>query len=186
MPVGSKAVSTTFSAWICPHVVGGIPPQVVDAEFPMLRDGPAYTDIQGLTDVPRRIFKLATAAEASSFKESGRILSALDKKDGFVHLSDRTSAPVVARKFFKECSDLRLFEVDAEKFPGPVNWIVGSSGEPEPDAAALAGAPTIIHYLKSDGCVHVYGDAGVPVGTIVREEAVPLGADGVHVFPEWL
>jgi len=186
MPVGSKATDESFSAWVCPHVVGGIPPEVVDAEFTMLRSGPAYTAIQGLTDVPRRVFKLATAAEASSFHKGGRILSSLDKQDGFVHLSDRTAGPVVAKLFFKDCTDLQLIEVDAEKLPGPVNWIVGSMGDPGPEAVEQARAATTVHYLRPDGCVHVYGDAGVPVSTIVREEAVPLGTDGTHVFPEWL
>ena len=50
MPVGDKGVGETWSAWICPHVVGGIPPGVVHAEYPMTRDGPKYTGITGVTD----------------------------------------------------------------------------------------------------------------------------------------
>jgi len=185
MPVGDKAVGEEFGEWVCPHIVGGIPPTVVDAEFPMLRDGPYFTAIDGLTDVPRRVFKLATAGEASSFQDQKRICSTLDAADGFIHLSDASSAPVVAKLFFTTCSDLRLLEVDAEKLPGPVNWIVGAIGDPQPDAEACGKAPTTVHYLKPDGCVHIYGEAGVPVDAIVREAAVPLGADG-HVFPDWL
>mmetsp|Transcript_100343 Transcript_100343/g.323847 ORF Transcript_100343/g.323847 Transcript_100343/m.323847 type:complete len:420 (+) Transcript_100343:87-1346(+) len=185
MPVGQKAVSEAFAKWICPHVVGGLPPQVVDAEFPMLREGSAFKAIQGLTDVPRRVFKLTTTTEAATFQQSGRVESPLDKQDGFVHLSDRKAAPVVAGLFFKGCSDLRLLELDAEQLPGPVVWVVGAQGDAPPDGAA-AGTASTVHYLLPDGCVHVYGQAGVPVSAIVREEAVPLGAGGVHVFPEWL
>merc|ERR1712232_492982 len=79
MPVGDKCVSENFSSWVCPHVLGGIPIEVVDKEFPMLRDGPTYTIIQGLTDVPERIFKLATATEADQFNMTGKISSDLDK-----------------------------------------------------------------------------------------------------------
>ena len=51
MPVGSKAVGENWSDWICPHVVGGIPPSVVDAVFPMTRDGSKFMSIAGVTDV---------------------------------------------------------------------------------------------------------------------------------------
>uniref|UniRef100_A0A7S1QD22 DUF952 domain-containing protein n=1 Tax=Alexandrium catenella TaxID=2925 RepID=A0A7S1QD22_ALECA len=185
MPVGPKAVGESFTAWLCPcpHAAAGVPPEVVGRDLPTPRDAPACT---GLTDMPGRVFKLATAAEASAFKEEGKILSSLDKQDGFVHLSDRTAPPTVARLFFKDCADLRLIELDAAKLPGPVNWIVGSMGDPAPDAKELASAPTIVHFLKSDGCVHVYGKLGVPMSAVLREASVPLGEDGVHVFPEWL
>lgn len=51
MPVGNKSVQEdwTMSTWIFPHVYGGIPTVgVVDAEFPMTRDGPLFTGIIGL------------------------------------------------------------------------------------------------------------------------------------------
>eukprot|EP00420_Gonyaulax_spinifera_P035378 CAMPEP_0197880706 /NCGR_PEP_ID=MMETSP1439-20131203/8418_1 /TAXON_ID=66791 /ORGANISM="Gonyaulax spinifera, Strain CCMP409" /LENGTH=404 /DNA_ID=CAMNT_0043500269 /DNA_START=60 /DNA_END=1274 /DNA_ORIENTATION=- len=186
MPVGEKSVSDEWAEWICPHVLGGLPPQVVDAEFPMMRDGARYTVIDGLTDMPRRIFKLATADEASAFRDGGKIASGLDRQDGFVHLSDRTAPPKVASLFFTGCKDLRLLELDAKRLAGPVNWIVGKMGDSQPDDGTRAGAATTVHYLKSDGCVHVYADSGVSVSAVIREEAVPLGEDGAHVFPEWL
>lgn len=37
LPVGDKAVSDSWGKWVCPHVYGGIPISVVDAEFPMVR-----------------------------------------------------------------------------------------------------------------------------------------------------
>jgi uncharacterized protein (DUF952 family)/mannose-6-phosphate isomerase-like protein (cupin superfamily) len=184
MAVGDKEASNDFSDWICPHVIGGIPPQVVDREFPMLRDGVAYTAIEGLTDVPRRIFKLATAAEAARFHASGKVWSDLDEKDGFVHLSDRTAGPIVAKNFFARCTDLRLFEIDAERLSGTVDWVLGKMGDSAPDASAKSETTTVVHYLKPDGCVHVFGKAGITMDMVVREEAVPLGQDGVHRFPE--
>ena len=43
------------SRWqVCPHIFGGIPPSVVDKEFPMLRDGKAYLSILGLTEAPSK------------------------------------------------------------------------------------------------------------------------------------
>eukprot|EP00443_Scrippsiella_acuminata_P022995 CAMPEP_0115226746 /NCGR_PEP_ID=MMETSP0270-20121206/30789_1 /TAXON_ID=71861 /ORGANISM="Scrippsiella trochoidea, Strain CCMP3099" /LENGTH=415 /DNA_ID=CAMNT_0002641177 /DNA_START=52 /DNA_END=1298 /DNA_ORIENTATION=+ len=187
MPVGKTATNEAWSEWeSAPMCSAASPVQVVDAEFPMTRDGSAYTAIRGLTEMPQRVFKLATAQEVASFREKGRVCSALDLKDGFVHLSDCSSAPVVAKLFFKDCADLRLLEMNSTKFPGSTNWIVGAMDDAEPDAAARAKSATTVHYLLPNGCVHVYGDAGVPLDCIVRDEHVPLGKDGVHVFPAWL
>ena len=50
MPVGAKKVGDTWGKWVCPHVVGGIPPAVVDAVFPMTRAGPEFVSIEGVTN----------------------------------------------------------------------------------------------------------------------------------------
>ena len=49
-PVGDQEVGDDWGDWVCPHVLGGIPPDVVDKEFPMKRDGKAFACILGLTD----------------------------------------------------------------------------------------------------------------------------------------
>lgn len=59
-------------------------------------------------------------------------------------------------------------------------------GDAGPDDAAQAGSTTTVHFLIPDGCVHVYGTEGVPMSAVVRSAPVPIGADGKHVFPEWL
>ena len=87
--------------------------------------------------------------------------------------------------FFTEATDLVLLELDPTKLPGTINWIVGEMGDAGPDEAAQAGSSTTVHFLKPDGCVHVYGVDGVPMSSLVREAAVPL-VEGKHVFPEWL
>mmetsp|Transcript_37429 Transcript_37429/g.99021 ORF Transcript_37429/g.99021 Transcript_37429/m.99021 type:complete len:273 (-) Transcript_37429:246-1064(-) len=49
-PVGGQAVGDDWGEWVCPHVIGGLPPAVVDKEFPMARDGKKFLGITGLTD----------------------------------------------------------------------------------------------------------------------------------------
>lgn len=49
-PVGEKDVGEDWGDWVCPHVLGGLPPSVVDKEFPMERNGKAFVSIRGLTD----------------------------------------------------------------------------------------------------------------------------------------
>ena len=137
-----------------------------------------------VVDIPRRVFKLATSQERENFLKGGRVCSSLDKTDGFVHLSDRSSAPVVASLFFKETRDLHLIEIDAEKFPGKIRWVVGNMGDEKPPTDDQSNT-SLVHYLVPDGCVHVYGDNGVPASAIVRESFVPL-ENGQHIFPEWL
>lgn len=56
-PVGDMDVGDDWGDWVCPHIFGGIPPCVVDKEFPMLRDGKAYLNILGLTDAPSKAQK---------------------------------------------------------------------------------------------------------------------------------
>lgn len=135
---------------------------------------------------PKRVFKLCVAEELTSFEAAGTICSSLDKTDGFVHLSDRTSPKKVAALFFKGAPDLFLLELDATLFAGPIHWVAGVMGDAPPSASVLAAAATTVHYLIADGCVHVFGAAGVSMSAVVRKAKVPLGADGVHVFPDWL
>ena len=133
-----------------------------------------------------RIFKLCVATESAEFTSSGTIRSELDAADGFIHLSDRTSAPVVAKLFFTTATDLKLIELSAAQLPSTVSWVVGKMGDAPPPTPEDGSGCVTIHYLLPDGCVHVYGGDGVPTSAIVREAAVPLGEDGVHIFPEWL
>ncbi|CAE7776045.1 unnamed protein product [Symbiodinium sp. CCMP2592] len=182
-PVGTKDVSTNSTAFVWPHVYGGIPPQVVEAEFPMLREGRVFTAIPGLTDTPSRVFKLATGSEVRQFAEKQHILSELDAKDGFVHLSDARAVRIVAARFFSDCKDLMLLEVDPEGLQKPLTWLHGTMGDAEPDLDARQAAASVLHYLRPDGCVHVYGS--VPYTAVTRSEAVALAQDG-HIFPAWL
>jgi len=48
MPVGDTAVGDDWGDWVCPHVVGGIPPSLVDAVHPMVRDGKLFLSIDGV------------------------------------------------------------------------------------------------------------------------------------------
>lgn len=180
-PVGAKDVDAKAMAFVWPHVFGGIPPQVVEEVFPIERRGSVFTGIRGLTKLDR-VFKLATSAEVERFKEKNRILSDLDLKDGFVHLSDANAAPVVAKMFFANVQDLMLLEVDAEKVPAPVEWIQGKMSDPAPPRK---DASSVIHYLLPEGCVHVYGEQGVPWDAVSKCVPLPL-KDSVHSFPSWI
>lgn len=49
LPVGDQAVGDDWGDWVCPHIIGGIPPSVVDTEFKMVRgDKGAFLGIEGI------------------------------------------------------------------------------------------------------------------------------------------
>lgn len=50
LPVGDKAVGDDWGDWICPHIIGGIPPVVVKKVLPMIREGKEFTGIDWLSD----------------------------------------------------------------------------------------------------------------------------------------
>ena len=50
-PVGEQAVGGGWSAWVCPHVYGGLPAACVEKEFPMRRsDDGTFECIVGVTE----------------------------------------------------------------------------------------------------------------------------------------
>jgi len=50
MPVGDQKVDENWTkcAWVCPHVIGGIPSSIVRKVYEMNRDGKQYIEIMGL------------------------------------------------------------------------------------------------------------------------------------------
>ena len=138
-----------------------------------------------VAELPDRLFKLATSDELAAFEAAGKIESALDMKDGFVHLSDRTSPPNVARLFFAGAKDLHLIELKASALVGRVQWFLGPVRVAPKASTLSSGAATTVHYDHSCGCVHVYG-APVGVAGVVRSELLQLDAEGMHRMPAWL
>jgi len=133
------------------------------------------------------MFKLAVASEIESFHKLGKVQSSLDTADGYIHLSDCSAPPTVAKLFFTTAADLHILEIDESKLSGPVTWVKGKMGDEPPDEGTIKGNPGVtVHYLLPEGCVHVYGDQGVPMKAVMRQAKCPLGKDGVHRFPEWL
>jgi len=51
-PVGDTPVGNDWGEWVCPHILGGLPPAVVEKEFVITRgaDGRAFVAIVGVTE----------------------------------------------------------------------------------------------------------------------------------------
>jgi uncharacterized protein (DUF952 family) len=86
--------------------------------------------------------------------------SDVDRRDGFIHFSTAAQVVETARKHFAGQHDLLLVRVDAERLGNRLKW------EPSRRGALFP---------------HLYGD--LDLAAVTRVEPLPLGADGLHVFP---
>jgi len=96
------------------------------------------------------------AAEASGFYRG----SSQDRADGFIHFSTAAQIRESARKHRAGQTDLLLLAVDPAKLGAALRW------EPSRGGALFP---------------HLYGP--LPLAAVTRAEPLPLGGDGLHVFP---
>ena len=86
--------------------------------------------------------------------------SAVDRRDNFIHFSTAAQVRETAAKHFEGESDLLLISVDAGKLGGVLKWEPSRGGTLFP---------------------HLYGPLSLEA--VKRVDPLPLGPDGVHVFP---
>lgn len=108
------------------------------------------------------LFKIATAAEWSETERNGVYPgSPADRRDGFVHLSDRSQVRETAARHFAGQDGLLLLDVDpASLDPGTLRWESSRGGALFP---------------------HIHGK--LRRAAVARARPLPLGADGLHEFP---
>lgn len=86
--------------------------------------------------------------------------AAIDLQDGFIHFSTAAQALETAARHFAGEGDLLLVEVDTVPLGDRLKWEVSRGGALFP---------------------HLYGD--LDLAAVTKVDALPLGADGRHVFP---
>lgn len=90
--------------------------------------------------------------------------SADDRRDGFLHFSTARQLRATAAKHRAGVADLWLLEADTAALGDALRW----------EPASGSSRPGLFP--------HLYGP--LPVAAIRRAVPVPLGADGVHRFPD--
>ncbi|KAG0282870.1 hypothetical protein BGZ96_012755 [Linnemannia gamsii] len=108
---------------------------------------------------PKFVYKLISPASAFNPADKVLPLSALDKADGFYHLSTSAQVPGTANRFFPKSkfSDLLILKIKFEAIKPQVKW-----------EAAKGEHPTDVSRIFP----HVYGDLvqeSAIVGTILCE-----------------
>lgn len=90
--------------------------------------------------------------------------SADDRRDGFLHFSTAAQLRASAAKHRAGVPDLVMVEADAAALGAALKW----------EPAAGGKRPGLFP--------HLYGT--LPLSAVTRTVALPLGADGLHVFPD--
>ena len=86
--------------------------------------------------------------------------ASIDLSDGYIHFSSGEQARETAARHFAGTKHLLLITVDAEALGEELRWEPSRGGELFP---------------------HLYGS--LPMSAVLHVAPLPLGADGLHVFP---
>jgi uncharacterized protein (DUF952 family) len=107
------------------------------------------------------IYHICRRQEWEAARASGRYLgSSQDKADGFIHFSDTGQVKGSAAKHRAGQAGLVLLAVDEARLGAALKWEASRGGALFP---------------------HLYGP--LPVEAVISVHDLPLGADGLHVFP---
>ena len=108
------------------------------------------------------IFHICRRDEWYSAIERGMYCgSSQDKKDGYIHFSASNQVIESAAKHRAGQKGLVLLTVDGELLEPSLKWEAARDAELFP---------------------HLYGD--LPINAVLRAEELPLGPDGLHIFPK--
>ena len=108
-----------------------------------------------------KIFHLADKTAWQKAQRTGKYFgSANDAADGFMHFSTREQVRESAAKHRRGVRDLLLLEVDAVALGDALRWEAARGGQLFP---------------------HLY--APLSVADVIAVHELPLGDDGLHVFP---
>lgn len=107
------------------------------------------------------IFKIMTQDQWDAFQKGGQFFgSPVDLADGYIHFSGPETVRETARKHFSRQEDLLLVGVEESALGAALKW------EPSRGGALFP---------------HLY--AALDLRDVSTVEVLPLGPDGLHVFP---
>jgi uncharacterized protein (DUF952 family) len=108
------------------------------------------------------VYKIVPAHLWREAEREGVFIGApIDHLDGFIHFSTRAQVAETAARHFAGQHDLLLAAIDAERLGGALKW------EPSRGGALFP---------------HLYGS--LPMRAVRWVKPLPVGADGLHVFPD--
>jgi uncharacterized protein (DUF952 family) len=108
------------------------------------------------------VFKICPAPLWRKAEANGVFFGApVDVTDGFIHFSTAEQVRETARRHFSGLAELKLVAVATEALGPALKWEPSRGGDLFP---------------------HLYGP--LPLAAVRRVDDLPLGADGVHIFPD--
>jgi uncharacterized protein (DUF952 family) len=108
------------------------------------------------------LYKIVSRAEWNEAEAHGLFVgSADDRRDGFIHFSTRAQLPATAQTHFGGQDDLLLVALDASQFGDALKRERACSGDLYP---------------------HLYASS-FAISAILWKRPLPLGPDGLHLWP---
>jgi len=108
------------------------------------------------------VYKIIDRAEWARADAAGVFHGvAIDLKDGYIHFSTAAQARETARLHFNGQTGLCLVAVETTSLGDSLKWEPSRGGQLFP---------------------HLYG--ALPLASVRRVNELPLGEDGLHIFPE--
>lgn len=110
---------------------------------------------------PAVIFKICPEALWNEAQEAGVFAGApVDHQDGFIHFSTAAQVHETARRHFSRQERLKLLTIAVAGLGEALRWEPSRGGDLFP---------------------HLYGP--LPLSAVTKVEDLPLGPDGLHLFP---
>jgi uncharacterized protein (DUF952 family) len=108
------------------------------------------------------VYKICEMSQWHAAERAGAFRgSAIDARDGFIHLSTAAQIGETAAKHFAGARDLMLVAIDADLLGDALQWEPARGGHLFP---------------------HLYG--ALPLGAVLWAKPLGLDAEGRHLFPE--
>lgn len=108
------------------------------------------------------IYKIAPRTLWAQAEQAGSFTGApVDIADGFIHFSTAKQVRETAAKHFAGQQDLLLIHVNASALGAALKFEISRGGALFP---------------------HLYGE--LPLAAVLKVNPLPLGDDGLHIFPE--
>lgn len=108
------------------------------------------------------VYKIISEQEWKTAGDAGEFLGAeIDLQDGYIHLSTAAQVRETVARHFAGRSELLLLTISAEDFGDDMKWEPSRGGDLFP---------------------HLY--CSLPVNKVLAVDALPMGTDGLHIFPE--
>jgi uncharacterized protein (DUF952 family) len=108
------------------------------------------------------MYKVVTADQWATAQQQGEFHgAAIDLQDGYIHFSTAAQVRETVSKHFAGRMNLLLVGIDAETLGDELRWEPSRGGELFP---------------------HLY--ANLPLTNVVSINDLPIGNDGLHIFPD--
>lgn len=108
------------------------------------------------------VYKIVPRALWQQARQTGVFEGApVDLQDGFIHFSTASQCRETARRHFSGMDDLLLVAIDGDAFGEALKFEPSRGGDLFP---------------------HLY--ARLPMDAVLWERSLPVGDDGLHIFPE--